>query len=188
MTVLPDYEIAHQIYYRDLTVKPCDMGEQLQPCSLDIRIGDEVSWYEGAEVVMDSRTTDPEDHLQVKKLENNESVLVEPGDFFLFSTEEYIEIPDYLECEVRGRSSFGRLGLEVHSTAGLVDAGFEGKLVLEVSNNSTHPVRIYRGDRVAQLVFNRMSGSANTPYGEKDDSKYQKQEGAVGSRVSEDHA
>jgi len=187
MTVLQDSEIAREIAYGNLTVEPVNLDEQLQPASLDIRIGDEVSWYEGTEITMDSRENSPEDYLVSESLDEDGSVLVEPGDFFLFNTEEYIEIPDYLECEVRGRSSYGRLGLEVHSTAGLVDPSFHGKLVLEVSNNSQHPIRLYRGDRIAQLVFNEMVGSANVGYGDKEDSKYQGQEGAVGSRVNQDH-
>jgi dCTP deaminase len=185
--VLSDVDISEELDIGNLEIDPLNAGEQIQPCSVDIRIGDEYSEYEGTNIVMDSRHTDAERHLIKNHIAEDDSVMIHPGDFYLFNTEEYIEIPNYLECEVRGRSSFGRLGLEVHSTAGLVDSGFEGKLVLEVSNNGNNPIRLYRGDRVAQLVFNRLETPSDVSYGEKNDSKYQKQRGAVGSRIWEDN-
>lgn len=186
MTVLQDSAIARELGYGNLTIEPRNSHKQLQPCSYDVRIGNEVSWYEDVDVI-DTREDDPEDYLVTEKLEEDDSILVEPNDFFLISTEEYIEIPDYLECEVTGRSSIGRLGIEVHSTAGLIDAGFKGQIVLEVTNNSNNAVRLYRGQRVAQLVFNRMQRKAGKPYGEGEGSKYQNQKGAVGSRINEDN-
>lgn len=187
MTVLQDSEIAREIGYGNLKIEPVDLEKQLQPCSLDIRLGDEVSWYKNTGQVIDTRKDNPEGELISEELPEDRSLLVEPQDFFLVNTEEYVEIPDYLECELRGRSSIGRLGIEVHSTAGLLDSGYKGEIVLEISNNSNRPVRLYRGQRIAQLIFQEMKGKASEPYGEKKDSKYQGQEGAVGSRVNQDY-
>jgi dCTP deaminase len=112
---------------------------------------------------------------------------VKPNDFVLANIEENISVPKGIVGTIHGRSTYGRLGLEVHSTAGLIDPGFEGDIVLEISNNANHPIVLYRGDRVAQIVFNRLDSECDVGYGEKDDQKYQHQQGAVGSRVWEDH-
>ena len=186
MSVLSDVGIREEIECGELEVRPVNLSEQLQPCSLDIRVGDEVSRYQGSNVIIDSRSTDAERHLESEPLFGGDSVLVEPDDFLLLNTEEWVSIPPYLEAELRGRSSYGRLGLEVHSTAGLADPGFNGRLVMEVSNNSQHSIRLYRGDRIAQLVFKELRTRSETPYGEKEDSKYGGQVGAVGSRIWED--
>jgi dCTP deaminase len=186
MSVLSDVDIGEEIAYGDLEVEPVNLSEQLQPCSLDIRVGDEVAWYKSSNVIIDSRNTNAERHLESEPLFEDDSVLVEPDDFLLLNTEEWVSIPPYLEAELRGRSSYGRLGLEVHSTAGLVDPGFSGRLVMEVSNNSQHPIRLHRGDRIAQLVFKELKTRSETPYGEQEDSKYDGQRGAVGSRIWEE--
>jgi len=186
MSVLSDVDIGEEIAYGDLEVEPVNLSEQLQPCSLDIRIGDEVARYKTANVIIDSQSTNAERHLESEPLFEGDSFLVEPDDFLLLNTEEWVSIPPYLEAELRGRSSYGRLGLEVHSTAALLDPGFAGQIVLEVSNNSQHSIRLYRGDRIGQLVFKELRTRSKTPYGEKEDSKYDGQIGAVGSRIWEE--
>lgn len=186
MSVLSDVDIREEIESGELEVRPVNFFEQLQPCSLDIRIGDEVARYQGSNAIIDSRNTKVERHLESEPLFEDGSVLVEPDDFLLLNTEEWVSIPPYLEAELRGRSSYGRLGLEIHSTAALLDPGFEGTVVCEVSNNSQHSVRLYRGDRIGQLVFKELRTRSETPYGEKSDSKYQGQVGAVGSRIWEE--
>lgn len=181
MSVLSDSDIAYHLYYGDLEVEPVDLNEQLQPASLDIRLGDTI------EKVCGSGTGRPiidvtEDEVPTDEIS---SPKINPREFYLANTKEIFEIPDYLGCEVRGRSSLARMGIEIHSTAGWVDPGFEGELVLEISNNSRNIIELEEGMRVGQLVFYELSSPSNNPYN-SEDNKYQGQEGAQGSRLHEE--
>jgi len=78
-----------------------------------------------------------------------------------------------------------RLGVQVHATAGFVDPGFHGVIVLELSNVSTLPILLRPGMKVAQMVFQHLDRSAERPYGHPGlGSKYQGQQGAVASRYA----
>jgi dCTP deaminase len=109
-------------------------------------------------------------------------VNIRPGSFVLAHTAEHVRIPDDLVAVVDGRSSFGRLGIMVHVTAGYIDPGFEGQITLELKNVGPAVVRLYVGDRVCQIRFHRMTGPATKPYS----GKYQGNRGAVSSRVNRD--
>ena len=91
-------------------------------------------------------------------------------------TVEWVELPDDLVARLEGKSSLGRLGLLIHSTAGYVDPGWKGTLTLELSNVATLPIALYFGMRIGQISFFRMSSPVERPYGSKDlGSKYQGQ-------------
>jgi len=183
MTVLSDSDIARELGYGDLDVSPVDLEEQLQPNSLDIRLGKDYS-----KPIKNGRTIDVKDGLSgddFYRLEDKDKMAILPGEFVLATTVEDFEIPDYLYAQVHGRSSIGRLGLEIHSTAGLIDSGYEGEITLEITNNSPRPIRLYSGMRIAQVVFHKLSSKCSNPYSEKDN-KYQNQEGVVHSRINEE--
>ena len=76
-----------------------------------------------------------------------------------------MSLPDDLVARLEGKSSLGRLGLLIHSTAGFVDAGFEGNLTLELSNVANLPITIYHGMPIGQISFMRMDGPVENPYG-----------------------
>jgi dCTP deaminase len=101
-------------------------------------------------------------------------------------TQEKVTVPDDLVVRVEGRSSLGRLGIIVHSTAGFVDPGFSGTITLEISNLNRLPVALYPGMRICQLAFEIMSSPAETPYHMKPHSKYQNQVLPEESRLSID--
>lgn len=98
-----------------------------------------------------------------------------PGEFCLAQTIEYVRIPPDFAARVEGRSSLGRLGLAVHITAGFIDPGFEGRITLELHNVGFATLRLVPGTRISQIVFHRMSGPAELPYGLRRGSKYQGQ-------------
>lgn len=183
--ILSDRDLAHEISYGGIEIEPFDFGTQLQPNSVDIRLGHEFSTYNPADgVVVDVK--DKLDNItDTFEVTEDEGIAIHPDDFYLANTIERIEIPDYLEADLFGRSSVGRLGVEVHSTAGLFDAGFSGEAVLEISTDVDFPVRVYPGMRIAQLVFKELKHPANNPYN-AEDNKYQNQEGAVESRIHHD--
>ena len=109
--------------------------------------------------------------------------ILHPGEFVLGSTLERIRLPDDLVARLEGKSSLGRLGLLIHSTAGFIDPGWDGHVTLELSNVANLPITIYYGMKIGQLSFMQLSEPAQTPYGSGDlGSKYQGQQGPTPSR------
>ena len=83
----------------------------------------------------------------------------------LGQTLEWVELPDDLVARLEGKSSLGRLGLLIHSTAGYVDPGWKGNLTLELSNVANLPIALYFGMKIGQISFFRMSSPVERPYG-----------------------
>jgi dCTP deaminase len=112
-----------------------------------------------------------------------EPFILHPGEFVLGSTLERLTLPDDLVARLEGKSSLGRLGLLIHSTAGFIDPGFDGHVTLELSNVANLPITIYPAMKIGQLSFVQMSEPAETPYGSGSlGSKYQGQRGPTPSR------
>ena len=97
---------------------------------------------------------DQEDLTELVKVPEDQYFVLHPGEFVLGSTSERVEVPDDLVARIEGKSSLGRLGLLIHSTAGFVDAGFDGHLTLELANVANLPIRLYprHEDRPGQLL------------------------------------
>jgi dCTP deaminase len=115
----------------------------------------------------------------------DEAFILHPGEFVLGSTLERVAIPDDLVARLEGKSSLGRLGLLIHSTAGYVDPGWDGYLTLELSNVANLPITIYPGMKIGQISFFRLTTPADTPYGSAGN-KYQGQRGPTASRIHEE--
>ena len=112
--------------------------------------------------------------------------MLHPGEFVLGSTAERIKLPTDLVGRLEGKSSLGRLGLLIHSTAGFIDAGWDGHVTLELSNIATLPITLYPGMKIGQISFLAMTTPADVPYGSaKVGSKYQGQRGPTPSRYWE---
>lgn len=154
-----------------------DHEKNIHASSLDLRLGKYFKIYEHSKsAVLDP--ADPETFKDITRLvevEEGKSFIVQPGEFILGVTQETIKIGDHLVARVEGRSSLGRLGIIIHSTAGFVDAGFEGTITLEITNINRMPVVLHPGMRVCQLAFETMSSAAEMPYHRKHSSKYQGQ-------------
>lgn len=165
-----------------------DMDLQLGPSSFDLRLGYEFG-------VLNTRKLDMIDVKNMKKYEEyikkethtkEDGITVHPGEFILGETIETLNVPDDLVARVEGRSSYGRLGIIVHATAGFVDPGFEGDITLEIQNLGQAPVKLYPEDRICQVVFEELTSTAEKPYGSKKDVKYQGQTGATGSKLGQE--
>ena len=101
----------------------------------------------------------------------------------LGSTLERVGLPDDLVARLEGKSSLGRLGLLIHSTAGFIDPGWDGHVTLELSNVANLPITIYPEMKIGQLSFMQLSEPAQEPYGSSGlNSKYQGQRGPTPSR------
>ena len=107
-------------------------------------------------------------------VEEDEQFVLHPSEFVLGQTLEWVELPVDLVARLEGKSSLGRLGLLIHSTAGYVDPGWKGNLTLELSNVANLPIALYHGMKIGQISFFKMSSPVDRPYGSKDlGSKYQ---------------
>src|SRR3989344_122295 len=188
--ILSDRDIKKKIEDRDIVVLSQDNRHEanINASSLDLRLGRFFKIYNHSkQAVLDPR--DPSSFHDVTKLievGQGEPFIVQPGEFILGVTMETIKIADDLVARVEGRSSLGRLGIIIHSTAGFIDAGFEGTITLEITNINRMPVALYPGMRVCQLAFETMSSPAMVPYNKKASSKYQGQKLPEESRLSMD--
>lgn len=155
---------------------------------MDLRLGNVFKVYEHSKyAVLDPKNPKTfAQNMRIITIPDGEPFIVQPGEFILGVTQEKITVPDDLVVRVEGRSSLGRLGIIVHSTAGFVDPGFVGTITLEISNLNRLPVALYPGMRVCQLAFEMMSSPAETPYNMKPHSKYQNQVLPEESRLSID--
>lgn len=175
--VLSDRDIRKAIEHGNLLVEPYE-PDNIEPSSMDLRLG---SNFQVAEV-------DPFEPVSLSDDESHDfstewdSVTVKRGQFVLASTLEHVIVPDNLCGKVLGRSSLGRLGVSIHQTAGYIDPGFDGQITLEIVNDGPAPVTLESGQRVCQIVFERLSSSAEEPYGH-DDSQYQYQNGPTESNM-----
>jgi dCTP deaminase len=130
-----------------------------------------------------------EDLTELVEVEGDQPFILHPGEFVLGSTLERLMLPDDLVGRLDGKSSLGRLGLLIHSTAGFIDPGWDGHVTLELSNVANLPITIYYGMKIGQLSFVQMSEPAETPYGSGQiGSKYQGQKGPTASRYWQNFA
>jgi len=120
------------------------------------------------------------------EVKDGEAFMLHPGEFVLGSTLERVAVPSDLVARVEGKSSLGRLGLVIHSTAGFIDAGFDGHVTLELANLANLPMTLYPGMKIGQISFIKMTSPAEKPYGSgAKGSKYQGQRGPTPSRYFE---
>ena len=121
------------------------------------------------------------------EIEGDRAFMLHPGEFVLASTLEHIELPGDLVARLEGKSSLGRIGLLIHSTAGYVDPGWKGHLTLELSNVANLPVTLYQGMKIGQISYLRLSTPADNLYGDPVlGSKYQGQTEPTASRMHRD--
>jgi len=120
------------------------------------------------------------------RLDEEQRFIVHPGEFILGTTMERLHVPDDLVGQLDGRSSLGRLGIIIHSTAGFIDPGFIGNVTLEISNLNNIAVALYPNMRVCQLSFEQLSSDALHPYAQRRVSKYQGQQLPTISRIFDD--
>ena len=158
----------------------------VQPSSVDLHVDRYFRVFRNHTMRVIDVKEDQENLTELVEMLEDEAFILHPGEFVLGSTSERVRLPDDLVARLEGKSSLGRLGLLIHSTAGFVDAGFEGHLTLELSNVANLPITIYPGMKIGQISFLRMTTPADTPYGSKAaGSKYQGQRGPTPSRYSE---
>ena len=184
--ILSDASIREEVAAGRIVIDPFDPG-CVQPSSVDLHVDAQFRVFANSRYpYIDVREEMP-DLTDLVTVADDEPFILHPGEFVLGSTLERVAVPDDLVARLEGKSSLGRLGLLIHSTAGYVDPGWDGYLTLELSNVANLPITIYPGMRIGQISFFRLSTSAATPYGSKaTHSKYQGQRGPTASRFFEE--
>ena len=171
--ILADKKIKEEIANGNIIISPFD-EKYLNPNSVDLTLNPIGKIYNSAvlDVRKENTTTDfiiPE-----------EGYVLQPGKVYLYACNEKIGVKGNLCAKVEGKSSLGRLGLFVHVTAGWIDAGFEGSLVLELV--ASQPIKIYPNMKICQIAFYETT-EVETGYNKKEGSKYMNQEGVVASKM-----
>jgi dCTP deaminase len=180
--VLSDRTIARLIREGRIVIDPYDDG-LLQPSSVDVRVDRFFRVFHNARYPYIDVKEPQEELTELVEIAGDQAFILHPGEFVLGSTLERIVLPDDLVARLEGKSSLGRLGLLIHSTAGFIDPGFDGHVTLELSNVANLPITIYHGMKIGQISFVQLSEPAEKPYGSGDlGSKYQGQTGPTPSR------
>jgi len=175
MSVLSDRDIAVALAAGRVKLEPYDPAD-LQPSSIDLHLDRSFRVFRNNRYAfIDVRAPQP-DLTELISVADDEPFVLHPGEFVLGQTLEWVELPNDLVARLEGKSSLGRLGLLIHSTAGYVDPGWKGKLTLELSNVAKLPIALYFGMKIGQISFFEMSSPVDRPYGSAGlGSKYQGQ-------------
>lgn len=189
--ILSDRSLREQLDAGRIVIDPLD-DTLIQPSSVDVRISHLFRVFRNhsrgvidVKEDMQNLTESIEMPVGVDGV-GDEAFMLHPGEFVLGSTYERIAVPDDLVGRVEGKSSLGRLGLLIHSTAGFIDAGFDGHITLELANVASLPITLYPGMKIGQVSFMKMTSPADNPYGSgAHGSKYQGQRGPTPSKYFE---
>jgi dCTP deaminase len=183
--ILSDHTIREELEAGRVVIDPLDESS-IQPSSVDLRLDRLFRVFLNHTMPVIDVKEDLEDLTRLVKIDEGEAFILHPGEFVLGSTFERVSLPNDLVGRIEGKSSLGRLGLLIHSTAGFIDAGFSGHITLELSNVANLPITLYPGMKIGQVSFLRMTTPADVPYGSaRVGSKYQGQRGPTPSRYWE---
>jgi dCTP deaminase len=185
--ILSDRTIREAIAAGRIVIDPYD-ERLVQPSSIDVRISHLFRVFRNHTSAVIDVKADQAGLTELVEMpeDGSEAFMLHPGEFVLGSTLERVAVPDDLVGRVEGKSSLGRLGLLIHSTAGFIDAGFDGHITLELANVASLPITLYPGMKIGQVSFMRMTTPAEYPYGAgASGSKYQGQRGPTPSRYFE---
>src|SRR5437899_7030221 len=180
--VLSDRTIKRLLAEGRIEIDPYDEA-LLQPSSVDVRVDRYFRVFHNARYPFIDVREPQEELTELVEVGDERPFILHPGEFVLGSTLERVRLPDDLVARLEGKSSLGRLGLLIHSTAGFIDPGWDGHVTLELSNVATLPITIYPGMKIGQISFMQMTEPATTPYGSAAiGSKYKGQKGPTASR------
>lgn len=187
--ILSDKDIKKYIREGKIKIIPePDFEKQLGPCSLDLHLGNSFKIFKRTQCpYLDlKRTTNFEEVMEEIIVEDEGSFILQPKEFVIAVTKEEIILPDDIMGRLDGRSSLGRLGLVVHSTAARFDPGWQGKAVMELGNLGPLPIILYVGMRICAMTFETLSSPVEIPYLKQKDHKYAGQNSSTASRLNEE--
>lgn len=160
--ILSDIEIRKAIANKDIVIEPLDFSN-LGTNSYDVHLGKNLAVYKDR--VLDAKRHNEIEHFEIPE----EGFVLQPNTLYLGVTEEYTETHNTVPF-LEGKSSVGRLGIDIHATAGKGDVGFCNTWTLEIS--ATQPVRVYAGMPIGQLIYFKVTGEIDNYYNKKANAKY----------------
>ena len=187
--ILSDRDIKKAIKSGRIRIRPKpDWGVQLGSCMIDLRLGNVYRVFNHSKTpYLDPQNpktlSDVTTEIRVK---DGEAFTLHSGEFILAATREYVEMPDDLTGRLEGRSSIGRLGVVIHSTAANIECGFRGNITLELANMGRIPVMLYPGMRICSLSFEQLTSPAEVPYYKKKGAKYVGQKKPEASKIAQE--
>ncbi|MCD6550550.1 dCTP deaminase [bacterium] len=185
--ILSDRDIKKYIREGKIKIKPKpNFEQQLGPCSLDLHLGAVFKVFKHTEhpyIDLKNPKVPIEKMMRTIKVSLKKPLILRPRDFVIAVTKEEIVLPDDIMGRLDGRSSLGRLGLVVHSTAARFDPGWKGKAIMEIGNLGVIPLALYPGIRICAMTFETLSSPAEIPYLKQKDHKYAGQKTAKASCI-----
>lgn len=186
--VLSDRTIRRLLEENRIGIDPFDES-LIQPSSVDVRVDRFFRVFHNNRYPFIDVREEQEDLTELVEVEDESPFVLHPGEFVLGSTLERVTLPDDLVARLEGKSSLGRLGLLIHSTAGFIDPGWDGHVTLELANVANLPITVYPGMKIGQLSFVQLTEPAEHPYGSDGlGSKYQGQRGPTPSKYWQNFA
>ena len=184
--VLSDRDIRLALRQKRIIIEPMD-DKDIQPASVDVHLDRKILVFRNSRRPFIDIHEDVSDLTEMVEIKDAVPFILHPGEFVLGSTVESIQLPSDLVARLEGKSSLGRIGLLIHSTAGYVDPGWQGNLTLELSNVNNLPITLYYNMKIGQLSFTNLTSPSEKPYGSKElGSKYQGQKEPMASRIYRD--
>jgi len=181
--VLSDQTIKLEIARGRIVVDPVD-ADDIQPSSVDLHLGNDFQVFRNSRLPYIDPACEQPGLTERVSASTAEPFVLHPGEFVLGTTVERIGLPNDIVGRLEGKSSLGRLGLLIHSTAGYVDPGWNGMLTLELSNVANLPILLTPGMKIGQISFSQMTTPVDRPYGHPElGSKYQGQDSTTPSRM-----
>ncbi|MDA8216174.1 MAG: dCTP deaminase [Dehalococcoidales bacterium] len=182
MAVLSDRTIKEEMARGRIVIEPLDPA-CIQPSSVDLHLDRKFRVFRNSRLPFIDVRKSTDELTELITIEDDKPFILHPGEFALGSTLERVALPDDTVARLEGKSSLGRLGLLIHSTAGFVDPGWDGHLTLELSNVANLPITLYYGMRIGQISFLQLTTPVDKPYGSTGlGSKYQGQREPTASR------
>lgn len=180
--LLSDGDVKKLINSGRIKITPFDMEKQLMAVGVDLSLGNDFIFFNtNQRSHIDPSNYNPEEHMEKLFIDDGKRFILHPREFVLGITKETIELPSDIAGRIDGRSSLGRLGIIVHSTAGHCDPGFTGKITLEITNIGKLPIAIYPGMKFCSMLFESLSSPAERPYIK---GKYSGQQSPLPSKIS----
>lgn len=180
--LLSDRDLVSEIKSGQLGLDPFEPS-LVQPSSIDVRLDRLFRVFNNHLYTHIDPAERQDDLTALVDVPDGEAFILHPGEFVLASTVETVTLGHQLAARLEGKSSLGRLGLLVHSTAGFIDPGFSGHVTLELSNVASLPIRLWPGMKIGHICVLRLSSPAEHPYGSAVyGSRYQHQRGPTASR------
>lgn len=186
--ILSDRDIKKALLSGRIKIVPKPhLATQLGSCSIDLRLGSKFRIFEYSKFPYIDPSSKMSGNMTTEiTVKDKEPFILQPDDFCLATTIERFTLPDNLLARLEGRSSLGRLGIVVHSTASIFEPGWNGVVVMELGNLGRLPVALYPGMRVCALTFEELTTPALVPYNKKKSAKYAGQKSPLPSKIAEE--